>query len=335
MEAHGSPGAKLAQQVDRPAARRGRRAADGEGRRRPAARALLAIDIVRRGGTISLIGVYGGMADPLPMLTMFDKQIQLRMGQANVKRWAPDILPLLDRRRPARRRGLRHAPAAAATRRPQAYETFQKKAGRRGQGPASSRDGGADRPPDDRARRDRDLLPRGGPAGRARGAAPARLPVLVVPVPRACMPALGDRWRLLAPDLPGLRLQRHAGPGRLPATRSTATRTSSSASPTRCGLERYALYLHDYGSQIGLRLAMRAPERVAALIIQNGDIYEDELGPKYAPLKALLGQPDARGPRRRWPTTSARTASATSSSASCRAPGRAGAAPTCGRCTGA
>ncbi|OBG79791.1 glutathione-dependent formaldehyde dehydrogenase [Mycobacterium sp. E802] len=54
-----------------------------------------AIDIVRRGGTISLIGVYGGMADPLPMLTLFDKQIQLRMGQANVKKWVDDILPLL------------------------------------------------------------------------------------------------------------------------------------------------------------------------------------------------------------------------------------------------
>lgn len=54
-----------------------------------------AIDIVRRGGTISLIGVYGGMSDPLPMLTLFDKQIQLRMGQANVKRWVDDILPLL------------------------------------------------------------------------------------------------------------------------------------------------------------------------------------------------------------------------------------------------
>ena len=56
----------------------------------------LAIDIVRRGGTISLSGVYGGTADPLPMLTLFDKQIQLRMGQANVWRWVPDILPLLE-----------------------------------------------------------------------------------------------------------------------------------------------------------------------------------------------------------------------------------------------
>lgn len=54
-----------------------------------------AIDVVRRGGTISLAGVYGGMADPLPMLTLFDKQIQLRMGQANVRRWVDDILPLL------------------------------------------------------------------------------------------------------------------------------------------------------------------------------------------------------------------------------------------------
>ncbi len=72
-----------------------------------------AIDIVRRGGTISLIGVYGGMADPLPMLTLFDKQIQLRMGQANVKKWVGDILPLLGDERPFGRRRFRHAPAAA------------------------------------------------------------------------------------------------------------------------------------------------------------------------------------------------------------------------------
>ena len=53
------------------------------------------IDTVRRGGTISLSGVYGGMADPMPMMDLFDKQIQLRMGQANVKRWIDDILPLV------------------------------------------------------------------------------------------------------------------------------------------------------------------------------------------------------------------------------------------------
>ncbi|MFL6062809.1 MAG: alcohol dehydrogenase catalytic domain-containing protein [Marmoricola sp.] len=54
-----------------------------------------AIDAVRRGGTISLSGVYGGQTDPLPMLTLFDKQITLRMGQANVRRWIPDLLPLV------------------------------------------------------------------------------------------------------------------------------------------------------------------------------------------------------------------------------------------------
>ncbi|MEU5216851.1 zinc-dependent alcohol dehydrogenase [Streptomyces sp. NPDC020807] len=54
-----------------------------------------AIDLVRRGGTVSVSGVYGGAADPLPMLTMFDKQLTLRMGQANVRRWVDDILPLL------------------------------------------------------------------------------------------------------------------------------------------------------------------------------------------------------------------------------------------------
>ncbi|KLL95316.1 hypothetical protein NJ76_27905 [Rhodococcus sp. IITR03] len=55
-----------------------------------------AIDAVRRGGTISISGVYGGMKDPLPMMTMFDKQLQLRMGQCNVRRWTEDLLPLVD-----------------------------------------------------------------------------------------------------------------------------------------------------------------------------------------------------------------------------------------------
>jgi threonine dehydrogenase-like Zn-dependent dehydrogenase len=54
-----------------------------------------AIDIVRRGGTISLSGVYGGAVDPMPMLQLFDKQVTLRMGQANVRRWIDDILPLV------------------------------------------------------------------------------------------------------------------------------------------------------------------------------------------------------------------------------------------------
>ena len=86
----------------------------------------LAIDIVRRGGTISLIGVYGGMADPLPMLTLFDKQIQLRMGQANVRRWAGDILPLLTDDDPLGVEGF-HTHKLPLDQAPGAYEMFQKK----------------------------------------------------------------------------------------------------------------------------------------------------------------------------------------------------------------
>ncbi|TXS21886.1 glutathione-dependent formaldehyde dehydrogenase [Streptomyces sp. adm13(2018)] len=85
-----------------------------------------AVDVVRRGGTISLVGVYGGAVDPVPLRTLFDKQVQLRMGQANVRRWVDDILPLLDDADPL---GVddfaTHVlPLEQA---PQAYETFQAK----------------------------------------------------------------------------------------------------------------------------------------------------------------------------------------------------------------
>ncbi len=86
-----------------------------------------AIDIVRRGGTISLIGVYGGMADPMPMLTLFDKQVQLRMGQANVKKWVDDIMPLLTDADPlgVDTFATHTLPLDAA---PHAYDIFQRKA---------------------------------------------------------------------------------------------------------------------------------------------------------------------------------------------------------------
>jgi threonine dehydrogenase-like Zn-dependent dehydrogenase len=93
MEAHGSPVAKLAQTLtgmlpDAAA----QKLIETAGVDRLTV-LLNCIDAVRRGGTICVTGVYGGMADPLPMMTLFDKQIQLRMGQANVKRWIDDIMP--------------------------------------------------------------------------------------------------------------------------------------------------------------------------------------------------------------------------------------------------
>jgi threonine dehydrogenase-like Zn-dependent dehydrogenase len=88
-----------------------------------------AIEMVRRGGTISISGVYAGDADVLPMKTMFDKQLTLRMGQCNVKRWIPDLLPLArDEADPlgigdliTHRGGLEIAPDM--------YDLFQKKSG--------------------------------------------------------------------------------------------------------------------------------------------------------------------------------------------------------------
>jgi threonine dehydrogenase-like Zn-dependent dehydrogenase len=126
MEAHGAPVAEFMQRMTgllpRAAAARLMQHA---GLDRLAA-LTFAIDVVRRGGTISLSGVYGGMTDPLPMLTMFDKQIQLRMGQANVHRWVPDILPLLTDADPLGVDGFatHHVPLDEA---PDAYAMFQEK----------------------------------------------------------------------------------------------------------------------------------------------------------------------------------------------------------------
>ncbi|MBO2457837.1 zinc-dependent alcohol dehydrogenase [Actinomadura violacea] len=127
MEAHGSPGAKLAQTLT--GLLPGNSAAplmQRMGVDRLAA-FLTAIEVVRRGGTISLSGVYGGMTDPLPMLQMFDKGITLRMGQAHVKRWIDDIMPLVaGDGDPLGVMDLttHRVPLEKA---PQAYEMFQKK----------------------------------------------------------------------------------------------------------------------------------------------------------------------------------------------------------------
>src|SRR5579859_6232354 len=86
-----------------------------------------AIEAVRRGGTISLSGVYGGSVDPMPMMDLFDKQIQLRMGQANVKRWIDDLMPLVqadDDPLGVEDLATHKLPLEQA---PHAYEIFQKK----------------------------------------------------------------------------------------------------------------------------------------------------------------------------------------------------------------
>jgi threonine dehydrogenase-like Zn-dependent dehydrogenase len=96
LEAHGNPGTALVQNVvgSLPSAL-GKPLMTRAGVDRLSA-LQLAIDAVRRGGTLSVVGVYGGNADPMPMLRIFDKQLTLRFGQANVHRWFDDILPLAE-----------------------------------------------------------------------------------------------------------------------------------------------------------------------------------------------------------------------------------------------
>ena len=127
MEAHGNPVAAFAQAavgilpdaIARPAMEKAgidRLAALHAG-----------IDLVRRGGTLSLSGVYAGEADVLPMKTMFDKQISLRMGQCNVRNWIDDLLPLVEDSSDPLGVGdlaTHHVPLDRA---PEMYETFQKK----------------------------------------------------------------------------------------------------------------------------------------------------------------------------------------------------------------
>ena len=126
MEAHGSPATGLTQQV---AGVLPDSVAQGVMNEAGVDRLNVlyeAIDTVRRGGTLSLIGLYGGQADPLPMLKLFDKQIQLRMGQANVQHWIDDIMPLLIDSDPLGVEGFatHKLPLEEA---PHGYEIFQKK----------------------------------------------------------------------------------------------------------------------------------------------------------------------------------------------------------------
>jgi threonine dehydrogenase-like Zn-dependent dehydrogenase len=127
LEAHGNPGIKLAHDaIGLMPDVLARKVMDSAGIDRLAS-LYASIDVVRRGGTVSISGVYAGEADILPMKTLFDKQIALRMGQCNVKRWIDDLLPLVED--PADPFGVmdlvtHHAPLTDA---PALYETFQKK----------------------------------------------------------------------------------------------------------------------------------------------------------------------------------------------------------------
>jgi pimeloyl-ACP methyl ester carboxylesterase len=136
-----------------------------------------------------------------------------------------------------------------------------------------------------------------------REAGPADAPVVLLPHGYPCssyayrnlMAALGERWRLVAPDMPGFGYSATPSPDDFGyAFDAYADFLQSFVDALQ--LDRYVIWLHDYGSQFGFRLALAKPERVAGLVIQNGDIYEDAFGPKYDFLKESWNNPgpDAR-----------------------------------------
>ena len=107
---------------------------------------------------------------------------------------------------------------------------------------------------------------------------------------RELIPLLAGRFRLLAPDLPGF------GRSGIPP-RSDFDYTFEHLADVidrwtqRLGLERFALYVFDYGAPVGFRIATRHPERVSAIISQNGNAYEDGLSDAWAPIKAYWKDP--------------------------------------------
>ncbi len=133
-----------------------------------------------------------------------------------------------------------------------------------------------------------------------REAGPPDAPVVLLPHGYPCssfefrnlIPRLADAWRLIAPDFPGF------GYSGSPATFSCTFDGYAAWLNTFVevlGLDRFVLYLHDFGSPIGARLAIMKPGRIVGQIIQNGDIpYEDALGPKYADIEKFWSLPADR-----------------------------------------
>ncbi len=131
-----------------------------------------------------------------------------------------------------------------------------------------------------------------------RESGPPDAPVLLLPHGYPCssfefrnlMPELADNWRLIAPDYPGFGYSE--GPSGFPYTFDGLAKWLDTFVEA-IKLDRFVIYLHDFGSPIGARLSIMKPERIVGQIIQNGDIpYEDALGPKYADIEKFWCLPD-------------------------------------------
>jgi len=109
---------------------------------------------------------------------------------------------------------------------------------------------------------------------------------------RNLIPALADRYHVVAPDLPGFGFSDAPDRKRFPYTFEQLAKAIDSFTQTM-GLERYAIYVFDYGAPVGLRLALAHPERITAIISQNGNAYEEGLSQGWNPIQKYWKEPTA------------------------------------------
>jgi pimeloyl-ACP methyl ester carboxylesterase len=109
---------------------------------------------------------------------------------------------------------------------------------------------------------------------------------------RDLIPRLADRYRVIAPDLPGFGFT-DVPEGRKYVYSFDALAGTIEAFTDALGLTRYAIYVFDYGAPTGFRLAMRRPERVTAIVSQNGNAYEEGLGDAWGPIRTYWSKPTA------------------------------------------
>ncbi|HEY1462771.1 MAG TPA: alpha/beta hydrolase [Terriglobales bacterium] len=109
---------------------------------------------------------------------------------------------------------------------------------------------------------------------------------------RNLIPALASHYRVIAPDLPGFGFTESPGRGQFPYTFDNLANIIDQFTQS-VGLDRYAIYVFDYGAPVGFRLALAHPERITAIISQNGNAYEEGLSEGWNPIQKYWKEPTA------------------------------------------
>jgi pimeloyl-ACP methyl ester carboxylesterase len=107
---------------------------------------------------------------------------------------------------------------------------------------------------------------------------------------REVIPLLAERYHIVAPDLPGFGFTTAPERGAFAYTFDNLAKVVEDFTDV-IGLTRYAVYVFDYGAPVGFRLAVSRPERITAIISQNGNAYEEGLSEAWAPIRAYWRQP--------------------------------------------